>query len=127
MDCLFCKIINGELGSKKVYEDDLVFCFLDINPHTNGELLIVPKEHYLDYKDISDDLNNHINEVIKKLDNMYQEKLNSTGLSIIHNSGCGQEIKHFHIHFIPRYENTDISLIANRELDDLDTVYSKLI
>lgn len=127
MDCLFCKIIAGEIPSKKVYEDDLVFCFLDINPHTNGELLIVPKEHYLDYKEIDNELNNHINEVIKKLDKMYNEKLGSTGLSIIHNSGCGQEIKHFHIHFIPRYESTDVSLIANRELDDLDTVFNKLV
>ena len=50
MDCLFCKIANGEIPSKKVYEDDLVSVFLDINPHTNGECLIVPKEHYLDYK-----------------------------------------------------------------------------
>jgi histidine triad (HIT) family protein len=127
MDCLFCKIIDGSIPSKKIYEDDLVYCFLDINPHTNGELLIVPKNHYLDYNDIDNNLNNHINEVIKKLDIMYQEKLGSTGLSIIHNSGCGQEIKHYHIHFIPRYEMTDISLIANKELDDLDTVFNKLI
>ena len=127
MDCLFCKIANGEIPGKNVYEDDLITVFLDINPHTNGECLIVPKTHYLDYKEISDELNSHINEVIKKLDKMYNEKLGSTGLSIIHNSGCGQEVKHYHIHFIPRYENTDISLIANRELEDLDTVYKKLV
>lgn len=126
MDCLFCKIANGEIPSKKVYEDELVSVFLDINPHTNGECLIVPKEHYLDYKEISNELNNHINEVIKKIDTMYQEKLGSTGLSIIHNSGCGQEIKHYHIHFIPRYASDDISLIANRTLDDLDKVLEKI-
>ena len=126
MDCLFCKIANGEIPSKKVYEDELVSVFLDINPHTNGECLIVPKDHYLDYKEISNELNNHINEVIKKIDTMYQEKLGSTGLSIIHNSGCGQEIKHYHIHFIPRYDIDDISLIANRTLDDLDKVLEKI-
>ena len=127
MDCLFCKIANGEIPSKKVYEDDLVSVFLDINPHTNGECLIVPKKHYLDYKEIDNELNNHINEVIKKLDLRYQEKLNSSGLSIIHNSGIGQEIKHFHIHFIPRYESADIKLITDKELDDLDTILNKLI
>ena len=126
MDCLFCKLANGEIPTKKVYEDDLVCVFLDINPHTNGECLIVPKEHYLDYKDISDELNNHMNEVIKKLDTMYQEKLGSTGLTIIHNSGIGQEIKHFHIHFIPRYEEMDIKLITDKELEDLDKVLEKL-
>ena len=127
MDCLFCKIINGDIPSKKVYEDDKVLVFLDINPHTNGECLIVPKKHYLDYKEIDNELNNHINEVIKKLDLRYQEKLNSSGLSIIHNSGIGQEIKHFHIHFIPRYESADIKLITDKELDDLDTILNKLI
>jgi histidine triad (HIT) family protein len=127
MDCLFCKIANGELPSKMVYEDELVSGFLDINPHTNGNSLIVPKKHYLDYKDISDELNNHINEVIKKLDKMYQEKLGSKGLTIIHNSGCGQEVKHYHVHFIPRYENTDISLVPNRELEDIEKVYQKLM
>ena len=58
---------------------------------------------------------------------MYQEKLGSSGLTIIHNSGCGQEVKHYHLHFIPRYENTDISLVPNRELEDLETVYQKLM
>lgn len=127
MDCLFCKIANGELPSKMVYEDELVSVFLDINPHTNGNSLIVPKKHYLDYKDVSDELNNHINEVIKKLDKMYQEKLGSKGLTIIHNSGCGQEVKHYHVHFIPRYENTDISLVPNRELEDIEKVYQNLM
>lgn len=127
MDCLFCKLANGEIPSKKIYEDDLVTCFLDINPHTNGDLLIVPKVHYLDYKEISDELNNHINEVIKKLDTMYQEKLGSSGLTIIHNSGIGQEMKHYHVHFIPRYESADIKLITDKELDNIDDVYKKLI
>ncbi len=126
-DCLFCKIINGELPSKKVYEDELVTVFLDINPHTNGECLIVPKEHLLDYHDVSDDLNKHMNDVIKKLDTLYREKLNSDGLSIIHNSGVGQEIKHFHIHFIPRYSLTDVTLTGNTELDSLDNIYERIM
>ena len=126
MDCLFCKIANGEIPGKNVYEDDKVCVFLDINPHTNGECLIVPKTHYLDYKEISDELNTHINNVIKKLDTMYQEKLGSSGLTIIHNSGIGQEIKHYHIHFIPRYEAQDIKLIKVNELEDLDTIINKI-
>ncbi len=126
MDCLFCKIANGEIPGKNVYEDDKVCVFLDINPHTNGECLIVPKEHYLDYKSISNELNTHINDVITKLDTLYQEKLHSSGLTIIHNSGIGQEIKHYHVHFIPRYELDDIKLIKKNELDDLDKIISIL-
>ena len=49
MDCLFCKIINGEIPSYKIYEDDLVYAFLDVNPKENGHTLIVPKKHYTDY------------------------------------------------------------------------------
>ena len=60
--------------------------------------------------------NNHINEVIKKLDTMYNEKLGSTGLSIIHNSGCGQEIKHYHLHVTPRYVNDDVKCVSNKDL-----------
>ena len=116
MDCLFCKIANGELPSNVVYEDDLVKVFLDINPTTNGDMLIVPKKHYLDYHDISDEFNNYLNGIIKKLDTMYQEKLGSKGLTIIHNSGDGQEVKHFHIHFIPRYENDEIKYLSNKDI-----------
>ena len=49
MDCLFCKIIKGEIPSYKIYEDDLVMAFLDVNPHANGHTLIIPKKHYDDY------------------------------------------------------------------------------
>jgi len=126
MDCIFCKIISGELSCNKIYEDDKVIVFLDINPHTNGDCLIVPKEHILDYHGVSDELNKHINDVTKKLEIMYHEKLGSTGLTIIHNSGIGQELKHFHVHFIPRYELTDIKLTAERELKPIEEVYKQL-
>ena len=126
MDCVFCKIISGEYSCNKVYEDDKVLVFLDINPHTNGDCLIVPKKHILDYHEVDEELNNHITEVTKKLDEMYREKLGSKGLTIIHNSGDGQEVKHFHIHFIPRYELTDIKLTAERELKPVEEVYKLL-
>lgn len=115
MDCLFCKIIKKEIPSEIIYEDDLVMVFLDINPTTNGDSLIVPKKHYKDFREVDNDLLNHMNEVIKKLYPIYQEKLHCDGLTICHNTDYGQEIKHFHIHFIPRYTNDEVRHISNKE------------
>lgn len=116
MDCLFCKIINGEIPSEKIYEDDKVFVFLDINPTTNGDTLIVPKKHYQDFRNIDSELLNHMYDVIKKLYPIYQEKLQCDGLTISHNTDYGQEIKHFHIHFIPRYTNDSVTHSSNKEM-----------
>lgn len=115
-NCLFCKIIKGEIGSKTIYEDEYVKVFLDINPTTNGDTLIVPKEHFKDFREIKDDINTHINHVIKKLYPIYQEKLHCDGLTISHNTDYGQEIKHFHVHFIPRYTNDEVTHHSNKEL-----------
>ncbi len=116
MDCLFCKIIKGEIPSDVIYEDDLVKVFLDIRPNTNGDSLIVPKKHFKDFREIDDETLLHINNVIKKLYPIYTEKLKCQGLTICHNTDYGQEIKHFHIHFIPRYENDKIEYLSNKEI-----------
>ena len=115
MDCLFCKIISGEIPSEVIYEDDVVKVFLDIRPTTNGDSLVVPKKHFKDFREVDNDTLNHMNEVIKKLYPIYQEKLNCEGLTICHNTDFGQEIKHFHIHFIPRYPNDEVRHISNKE------------
>ncbi len=127
MECLFCKIINGEIPSEKIYEDDKVMVFLDINPTTNGDSLIVPKEHYKDFLNVPEDILVHINNVIKKLYPIYQEKLKCEGLTICHNTDYGQEIKHFHIHFIPRYKIDEVKHLSNKDiLLDLKEIQKKL-
>ena len=105
MDCLFCKIINGDIPSYKVYEDELVYAFLDINPHENGHTLIVPKKHYTDYLELDSEILNHIWEVAKKLEKELTQKLNATGTTFAWNYGSTQAIKHFHLHVMPKYEN----------------------
>lgn len=114
MDCLFCKIINKEIPSETIYEDDKVIVFLDINPTTNGDSLVVPKKHFKDFREVDDETLIHMNNIIKKLYPIYQEKLHSQGLTICHNTDYGQEIKHFHIHFIPRYEDDEVRHISNK-------------
>ena len=116
MDCIFCKIISGEIPSETIYEDDLVKAFLDINPTTNGDCLIVPKKHYKDFREVDDETLNHMNDIIKKLYPVYQEKLKCEGLTVAHNTDYSQEIKHFHIHFIPRYSNDEVKHLSNKNL-----------
>lgn len=105
MDCLFCKIINKEIPSYKIYEDDVVYAFLDINPDSVGHTLIIPKKHYLDLDDIDSDTLKHIMKIAKILKKRIEEKLNCDGLTLIQNSGDIQEVKHFHLHLKPFYNN----------------------
>ena len=105
MDCLFCKIINKEIPSYKIYEDDIVYAFLDINPDSVGHTLIIPKKHYLDLDDIDIEILKHIMKVAKILKKRIEEKLNCDGLTLIQNSGDIQEVKHFHLHLKPFYKN----------------------
>ncbi len=116
MDCLFCKIVNGEIPSETIYEDDLVKVFLDINPTTNGDSLVVPKKHFTDFRDIDDETLNHLYKVMRELYPRYKEKLNCDGITISHNTDYGQDIKHFHIHFIPRYKDDEVKHLSNKEL-----------
>lgn len=128
MDCLFCKIINGEIPSKTIYEDELVKVFLDISPCTNGHSLIVPKEHLKDFRDVNEKLLLHIHEIINKLYPIYKEKLHCEGLTICNNTEYGQEIKHYHIHLIPRYSKDNVHLISNKQLlKDLDEIANILM
>ena len=105
MNCLFCKIINKEIPSYKIYEDEIVYAFLDINPDSVGHTLIVPKKHYLDLNDIDINTLKHIMEIAKLLKKRIEEKLNCDGLTLIQNNGEIQEIKHFHLHLKPFYIN----------------------
>ncbi len=105
MDCVFCKIIKGEIPSYTVYEDEIVKAFLDINPNTNGHILIVPKNHYENILDIDLDTMSHIFEIQKELYNLVKEKLGAKGITFAQNNELGQDIKHYHLHLIPRYSN----------------------
>ena len=116
MDCLFCKIINNEIPSKTIYEDELVKIFLDINPNTNGDMLLVPKKHYENIFDLDEKLLPHINKIIKQMYLLLKEKLSIDGLTIFQNNGYGQDIKHFHIHLTPRYTNDKLGITKNEDI-----------
>ena len=105
MNCVFCKIINSEIPSYTIYEDDIVKVFLDINPDSNGHMLIIPKKHILDLDDMDSDTLNHIMETANKMKKLLEEKLNIDGLTLIQNNGEVQDVKHYHLHLKPYYKN----------------------
>lgn len=104
MDCIFCKIVNGEIPSYKIYEDDDVLAFLDINPVSVGHTLVIPKKHTLDVMEIDDDILIKIINKGKDIAKLMNVKLGTSGFTLVQNNGSVQEVKHFHLHVIPRYE-----------------------
>lgn len=117
MDCIFCKIIKGEIPSYKIYEDDKIICFLDINPVSVGHTLIVPKEHTTDFFSISHELMDYIIIKAKDIANLVVDKLGADGFSLVQNNGICQEIKHFHLHIIPKYKkkkNMDVKEVYEK-------------
>ena len=118
MDCIFCKIVKGEIPAYKLYEDEEIMAFLDINPYAPGHTLIIPKEHTLDIMTISHDTLNHLMDKAKEIASLVTEKLEAPGFTLIQNNGFVQEVKHFHLHVIPKYRK-------NLEMDVKD-VYEKI-
>ena len=116
---IFCKIINGDIPSYTLYEDDVVKVFLDVNPQVNGHALIIPKKHYTDLFDIDNDTLIHILEVARKMENLFKEKLGSVGLTLAQNNGSVQEVIHFHLHLMPAYS-------SKQELVNVEDVYNQI-
>ena len=104
MDCIFCKIINGDIPSYTIYENDYVKCFLDINPISKGHTLIVPKNHFTDINDIELDCLSKVNEASKIIVKKINEELKPSGIRLVQNNGCLQDVKHYHLHIIPEYK-----------------------
>ena len=119
MDCIFCKIVDGTIPSNTVYEDDLVKVFLDINPNTNGHMLIIPKKHIVTVDELDNELAVHILEVEKKMHKLLTEKLHAEGLTICQNNDLGQDVKHYHVHLIPRYSNDGWKMNFNQDIVDI--------
>ena len=126
MECIFCKIVRGEIPSYTIFEDDIVRAFLDVNPVSNGHTLIVPKKHFTDINDIDLDTLKHIQEIVKDLYPKYKERLNCEGISLVQNNEYGQEVKHYHLHMIPRYEDDDLAMKAKLKRLNPEKIYDKL-
>lgn len=111
-DCIFCKLANGQIPSKTLYEDENFRVILDLGPATKGHSLILPKEHAANLYELPDDTAGEAMRLAKKMANSMREKLHCDGLNLVQNNGAaaGQTVEHFHIHVIPRYLNDGQSI-----------------
>lgn len=106
-ECIFCKIANGEIPSKTIYEDDDFRVILDIGPATRGHALILPKEHYKDLFEMPEEMAAKAVILAKKIAIKLKDSLHCDGLNLVQNNGscAGQTVLHFHLHLIPRYKD----------------------
>ncbi len=131
MNCIFCKILNGEIPSNKVFENDNFIAILDAFPANEGHTLVIPKKHYENIFEIDEDTLKEGYAIAKKIATSIKKALNVKDINILQNNGAlaGQTVNHFHIHIIPRKENDKvviksehISVDNNRINEILDSI-----
>ena len=106
-DCIFCKIVKGEIPCHKVYEDDSTLAFLDVKPHAKGHTVVIPKKHGEFVTDFSDEEFSYVVIKVKKIMEKLKQKLQPDGFNVGWNNGsaAGQVVPHLHIHIMPRWNN----------------------
>lgn len=112
-NCIFCKIANGEIPSRTLYEDDAFRVILDLSPATKGHALILPKNHFRNLYEIDEDTAAKVLPLAKKMAVAMTEKLGCDGFNVVQNNNevAGQTVFHFHVHLIPRYTDDNQSLV----------------
>ena len=112
MDCIFCKIVSGEIPSVKVYEDDTVFAFMDINPLNDGHLLVIPKAHAGTIHEITEADFVAVMSATHKLAAAVRKALNPEGINLMQLNGraANQVVPHLHVHIVPRWSGDGLSI-----------------
>ena len=116
-DCLFCTIIDGELPSYKLYEDEYFYVMLDRFPKCPGHTLILPKRHAAHIFDLQEKESLGLFPLTQKIAAAMKETLDFTGLNLLQNNGAaaGQEVNHFHLHLIPRHDGDAMAIQYKRQ------------
>lgn len=114
-DCIFCKIVNGDIPTNSIYEDEDFKVFMDVAPATKGHALVVPKNHYADIYEIDPEILGKAAKIAQKVIKHATKVLGCEGYNLMQNNGevSGQTVFHFHLHLIPRYENMDNTNLLN--------------
>jgi len=122
-DCLFCKIVAGQIPCHKLLENDHVLAFLDIGPLARGHTLIIPKGHWMELGDVDEDIVGRCGEAAKHLGPVIAQLTGSAGWNLLQNNGkaAGQVVGHVHFHIIPRQEDDGLGYRWNAgEIDHAD-------
>lgn len=130
MECLFCRIVAGEIPSRQVYADDAAIAFLDINPWHVGHTLVIPRRHVVDVMSDPTALA-EIAPAISATSSLLVERLGADGLNLLSSAGAvaGQEVFHLHVHVVPRYSHRPglRELMVKEPEVDLERVHSQLL
>lgn len=126
-DCIFCKLANGEISTRTLYEDEAFRVIMDASPATKGHALILPKEHADNLYELPDETAGKVMVLAKKMANRMKEKLSCDGFNLVQNNGeiAGQTIFHFHLHLIPRYNDDKQDILweprsfSDEEMDEI--------
>lgn len=129
--CIFCHIVAGKVPSKKVYDDSKIIAILDINPATEGHVLLMPKEHYAIMPQVPEDELDHLFVSTKKLSQIALKAIGAKGTNIVVQNGvaAGQKAQHFMVHLIPRKEKDGLNLVLEKKSisdNDYNTVRERL-
>lgn len=124
-DCIFCKILKGEIPSKKVYEDEKFIGILDVNPAARGHVIIISKNHAANVYELSEEDAKEAFVVAKRVATAVSKAYHPDGINILQNNGeaAGQTVFHLHIHIVPRYQDDKVMIEWEpKEISDLDKV-----
>jgi histidine triad (HIT) family protein len=126
--CVFCRIVRKELSASHVYEDDRTIAFLDFKPINEGHTLVVPRKHYENIHEISDEDVAYLFKTVKKVASVVKKGLNADGISIFQNNGraAGQVVFHIHVHVIPRFGEQKMRQRQNATKEELDEVAERI-
>ncbi|MDR2568545.1 MAG: HIT family protein [Mycoplasmataceae bacterium] len=127
MDCIFCKIANGEIPCKKVAENDLAVAFLDLSPVSDGHTLVIPKKHSENLSSTDEEVLAGVFALVKEVTKkIYNSSLKPVGFNYVSNEGseAGQMVFHFHVHVIPKYNKEEGFLgtckpVTSKSLDEV--------
>lgn len=121
-DCLFCKIIDGQIPSYKIYEDDYVYAFLDIACDVYGHTLVIPKKHCVNVFDADKDYLAHVIAAVQKISRHYVDDCGFDGVNILNASGkaAQQSVFHLHFHIVPRKDGDGVDAWPFKDKKDID-------
>ena len=123
-DCVFCKIVAGEIPSFKLFEDEATLAFMDINPANEGHALVIPKEHAPDLYAVSDEALARTSVTAKRVAAALARTLNPDGLNLVQCNGAAaaQSVMHFHVHVLPRAKDDGLAMNWGLKLGDIDAI-----
>jgi histidine triad (HIT) family protein len=123
-DCIFCSIVAGDAPATIVDEDEHTIAFMDIHPWTRGHALVIPREHYQDLHEISDEALAQTMSAAKRLAARVRDNLSADGVNLLNSTGraAWQTVFHFHVHVIPRYEDDPLELPVRPQEGDPDEI-----